>query len=128
MMLRCQSQAIVNTTLRRGSSTPRMMKALPLAIDAMSQSKFIPKKPVSAVTGRKIRDTSVRRLICSPCLRAISAEKSWMMFDVFHLVGVVVELRGPTDSRAPHRLDPGRRRANRTEIAIEARRYRLQPL
>src|SRR6516164_6578037 len=38
-----------------------------------------------------------------------------LLLDVFHL-----ELRGPTDSRAPHRLDPGRRRANRTEIAIEA--------
>src|SRR6516164_3687631 len=51
-----------------------------------------------------------------------------LLLDVLHLVGVVVELRGPTDSRAPHRLDPGRRRANRTEMAIEARRYRLQPL
>ena len=44
------------------------------------------------------------------------------------MVGVVVELRGPADSRALHRLDAGRRRANRTEIAIEARRCRLQPL
>src|SRR5262249_23200809 len=32
------------------------------------------------------------------------------------------------DSRAMHCLDPGRRRANRTEIAIEARRCRLQRL
>jgi hypothetical protein len=48
MMSRCQSQAMVKTTARRGSSTPRMRKASPLAIDAVSQLKFIPKKPVSA--------------------------------------------------------------------------------
>jgi hypothetical protein len=51
-----------------------------------------------------------------------------LLLDVLHLVGVVVELRGPTDSRTVHRLDPGCRRANRTEIAIEARCCRLQPL
>src|SRR5215471_5016074 len=43
-----------------------------------------------------------------------------LLLDVLNLVGVIVELRGPADSRALHRLDPGRRRANRTEIAIEA--------
>ena len=51
-----------------------------------------------------------------------------LLLDVLHLVGVVVDLLGPADSRAVHRLDPGRRRANRTEIAIEARRCRLQRL
>ena len=51
-----------------------------------------------------------------------------LLLDVLHLVGVVVEFRDPTDSRTAHRLDPGCRRANRTEIAIEARCCRLQPL
>ena len=41
-----------------------------------------PEKASERGDGQEDRDTSVRRLICSPCLRAISAEKSWMMFDI----------------------------------------------
>src|SRR5262249_30185554 len=51
-----------------------------------------------------------------------------LLLDVLHLAGVVFELFGPAGSRAAHCLDPRRRRANRTEIAIEARRCRLQRL
>src|SRR5262249_37764329 len=51
-----------------------------------------------------------------------------LLLNVLHLVGVVVELLGPANSRAVHRLDPSCRRADRTKIAIEARRRRLQRL
>ena len=46
------------------------------------QSKFIPKKPVKAVTGRKINETKVNRLICSPCRWAIAVAKSCIMSDI----------------------------------------------
>src|SRR5215475_9335182 len=51
-----------------------------------------------------------------------------LLLEVLHLVGVVVELLGSADSGAVQRLDPGRRRANRTKIAIEARRRGLERL
>ena len=130
---------MVRPTARRGSTTPRMRKAWPLAIDAVSQLKFIPKKPErrdgqedqrherQAIDLLALFAGDLGREIVDDVRHPLPALEK-LLLDVLHLVGVVVELRGPADSRALHRLDAGRRRANRTEIAIEARRCRLQPL
>ena len=62
---RCRNQAIEITTLKIGSRIPNAKKAPGLSRWLIIQLKFMLKKPLSAVTGRKIRDTSVHRLICS---------------------------------------------------------------
>ena len=53
-------------------------KSATLAVNTL---KFMPKKPLNAVTGRKINETSVSRLICSACRCATAIALSCMISD-----------------------------------------------
>src|SRR5262249_23154862 len=61
--LRRRNHTTVRVTHRVGKITPSSTKAPTLPIIWIIQLKFMPKKPVMNVRGRKMIDTSVNRLI-----------------------------------------------------------------
>jgi hypothetical protein len=54
----------------RGQENAEKQKGSGASQDIVIQGKFIPKKPVRNVIGKKIVATSVSRLTCSPCRSA----------------------------------------------------------
>ena len=62
---RRRNSTTVRATMITGNATPSARKARRSPMPAIIQLKFMPKKPVTKVIGRKISETSVSRLIWS---------------------------------------------------------------
>ena len=134
------SQAIVRTTHKKGSATPRIKNAALPPMASIIQLKFMPKKPVNAVTGRKISDTksqpvdllaltlSKRRRIIVHHIGHPPAAFVELLLDVLDLFGVFVEFLRAARIHAGDRLDANDGGSHRAAETAEARREGLKLL